>query len=139
LPQGNPARELPKVLLKSADSDPIRLHDGNPDQACIVIGGGTVSVSQPENWLAGRMLAQVLAGDEKSRLFREIRDGTGKTYGLHHRFDFFLNQSFLSLFGSVAKEDLDVTLSAVLLSLEKFLENGPTATETASAALAFPC
>jgi zinc protease len=133
LPQGSPVKELPKVVLKSARPEAIQVPGGNLDQAFIVIGGGTVPVSQPESWLAARMLAQVLAGDEKSRLFREIRDGTGKTYGLQHSFDFFLNQSFLAVSGSVAKEDLDGTLSAVLSSLENFLDNGPTEAETASA------
>jgi zinc protease len=133
LPQGSTAGQLERVVLRNGGAEPVRIPDGNPNQAFIVIGGGTVPVSQPESWLAGRMLAHILAGDEKSRLFRDIRDGTGKTYGLQHRFDFFLNQSFLALFGAVAKDDLDGTLSAVRSSIENFLVNGPTEAEAASA------
>ncbi|RWB57236.1 insulinase family protein [Mesorhizobium sp.] len=133
LPKGYPSRKIEGVEFKPIAPTPITVSTDTPDQAVIGIGSASVSVSQPESWLAARMLAHILAGDENARLFREVRNGTGKTYGLQYHFDFFLGASFFVLFGAIAKEDLNGTLSTIRSSIDSFVTQGPTAAEIALA------
>lgn len=133
LPMGASRDNLPQVQFLESPKEPLFLQHGGEPQAFVGIGGKSASASRPSDWLAVRMLAHALAGDEKSRLFREIRDNEGATYGLNYRFDFFSSAGFFVVFGSVSKQRLAEVLSALRKSVQIFMENGPTEKEQRSA------
>ncbi|WP_292554147.1 insulinase family protein [Mesorhizobium sp.] len=85
-----------------------------------------MSTAEPKTWLAARALAHVLAGDQNSRLFREIRDRTGKTYGLRHRFDFFAPAGVFVVFGLIDANCARETIQLIEQSISRFLADGPT-------------
>ncbi|RWA76045.1 insulinase family protein [Mesorhizobium sp. M1C.F.Ca.ET.193.01.1.1] len=137
LPTGSMVDKLPPVQFVASAKEPIFLHHGGEPQAFVGIGGRSAAASRPSDWLAVRMLAHALTGDDKSRLFREIRDTQGVTYGLQYRFDFFSSTGFFVVFGSVSKQKLAEVLSAIRKSVRGFVEEGPTEGEQRSAREAF--
>lgn len=116
--------EAPEFLPVPAE--PVLVQASCGEQVVVGIGGRSVSTYEPKTWLAARALAHVLAGDQNSRLFREIRDSTGKTYGLRHRFDFFAPASLFVVFGLIDANGAGKTIQLIEQSISRFLADGPT-------------
>jgi predicted Zn-dependent peptidase len=89
-----------------------------------------------QEWLAGNMLAKIFAEGSKSRLFADVREKIGATYGLDLDFNFYENMAMNRVTGRVGLDKLDLALAQMRLSWKTFREQGPNDQEIREAKVA---
>ena len=133
LPESSSLPPTPPVKFKERTGKEIDLAVGSGDQAIVEVGTFFPRDVALKDWLAGYMLGQIFSGDQKSRLFKDIRDSTGATYGLHTSTAFYEVLTASLVTGRVAKKNLDATIAQIQKSWDKFRTEGPNAVEVANA------
>ncbi len=128
VPQKGFVPKLPKIEFKPIPAKPFVLN-GKNKQAIIIAGGPMTSPANAERWTAVYLLRGILANGQKSRLFRNVREKTGKTYGFSSGGQPYSQTGILSVFGRVSKDGLDKTVDIVRNTLTEFRKEGPTAKE----------
>lgn len=124
--------ELPLIRPKTPAAEPVTVDVGLGQQALVILGGASVTVQDPESYIAATQLQQILGSGVKSRLFKDVRKKTGNTYGIQAQLRNFTQTGVVSFFGFVDKDGIENTLTILLESLKKFREDGPTAGEIES-------
>jgi zinc protease len=133
LPEKSIITDTPKMVFKKPGSAPIKLDLATGDQAILVMGTSFAFNSNLEDWTRASMLSTIFAGDQKSRLFKDIRESTGATYGLQPSLNFFDAAMINAVMGRIAKGDVDKTVGLIKSSWDKFRANGPSDDEIANA------
>ena len=133
LPESSSLPPTPPVKFKERSGKAIDVTVGSGEQAIVEVGAFFPRDVALKDWLAGYMLGKIFAGDQKSRLFKDIRNTTGATYGMQTSTAFYeaLTTSFVA--GRVAKKDLAATVAQILKSWDMFRLDGPNAVEIANA------
>jgi len=129
LPERGYVPTIPELGVAPNAPDPQQVSFANSPQALIVSGGRAANAKNPESWLAMTQLNMILSAGQKSRLFRSVREETGKTYGFNSLFLPYSKSGMLAIFGFVDKSGLDKTISAIRETTMKFREEGPSESE----------
>ena len=132
LAETGPLVDLPLIQPKTPSTNPVTLNVGLGQQALVILGGASATVDDPEAFVAATQLQQILGSGMKSRLFKDVRKETGKTYGIQAQLRNFTQTGVISFFGFIDKDGIENTLAILLDSLKKFREEGPTASEIES-------
>ncbi len=130
LPQKGNVPKLPDVFSAPAPREPVRIAGTNA-QAIIIAGGFTQNASDYDTWSASFFLNRMLAKGAKSRLFKTVREQTGKTYGFNSLLQPYSKIGTLAINGRVSKENLQETVKTIKQTIADFRNNGPTAEEIA--------
>jgi zinc protease len=133
LPQHSSLTAPREAVFKTAPAEAIKIKAETGDQAIVRIGSLLPSKLSLEDWIAGYMLTQIFVSDQKSRLFKDIREATGATYGLQGTFNFFDEMVANFVSGRISKKDSDKTIALVRASWDKFRKDGPSDEEIADA------
>ena len=86
-----------------------------------------------KDWIAGYMLSSIFSGDQKSRLFKDIREGAAATYGLQPAINFYEALTINSIRGRISNKKVNVTLDLIAKSWDTFRREGPTVVEAENA------
>ncbi len=133
LPEKSDLPETPRMQFKSAPVQPIQVAFDTGDQAILNFGMAQNFRADLKQWIAVSMLSQIFVGDQKSRLFKNIRESSGATYGLQPNLAFYEAMLVNGVTGRIAKDKVDETIALVQKSWTKFREDGPTDEEIANA------
>jgi zinc protease len=128
LPDKGHVPKIPQVVSKPTPKKPIRLKGTNA-QAIIIVGGITGNASNIEDWTASFYLNHILAKGSKSRLFKSVREETGKTYGFSSKLVSYSKIGTVAINGKVSKDNLQKTIGIVKKTIAEFRKNGPTTKE----------
>lgn len=133
LPEKTDLPETPRMNFKPAPVQPIQVAFDTGDQAILNFGMAQKFRADLKQWIAVSMLSQIFVGDQKSRLFKDIRESSGATYGLQPNLAFYEAMLVNGVTGRIAKDKVDETIALVQKSWTKFREIGPTDEEIANA------
>ena len=133
LPLHSDLPNTPRMVFKPAPRAPIRVAFATGDQAILSFGMAQDFKADLHQWLAASMLSQIFVGDQKSRLFKDIRESSGATYGLQPNLAFYDAMLVNSVSGRIDKSKIDETVALVRKSWDKFREDGPDDEEIANA------
>ena len=133
LPQTTDLPETPRMVFKPRPLLPVRVAFDTGDQAILSVGMAQNFTADLKQWLAASMLSQIFVSDQKSRLYKEIRESTGASYGLQPNLAFYEAMFINGVSGRIAKTNVDETVALVKKSWDKFREDGPTDEEIANA------
>lgn len=133
LPQKNNLPPVSPINFKLSPTAPIVVAGDKGDQAIVTVGSVYPSGESLKDWMAGSMLSTIFSGDQKSRLFKDIREANGATYGLQPSINFYEAMGMNTIGGRVSKAALLPTLDIVAKSWDRFRVEGPTPAETENA------
>ncbi len=133
LPEHSDLPDTPRMIFKPAPTEPIRIAFATGDQAILDFGMAQNFRADLKQWVAASMLSEIFTGDQKSRLFKDIRESSGATYGLQPNLAFYEALLLNQVTGRIAKTNVDATVALVKKSWDKFREEGPTDEEIANA------
>lgn len=133
VPEKTALKASPAMIFKSPPAQAIELRVDTGDQALIVMGSSYAFDSNLKDWLAAGMLSSIFSGDQKSRLFKDIREASGATYGLQPVLSFSDAVFSNGILGRIAKADSDKTLALIKSSWDKFRISGPSEDEIRNA------
>ena len=133
LPEKSDLPDTPRMVFKPAPLAPIRIAFETGDQAILNFGMAQNFRAEIKQWVAASMLSQIFTGDQKSRLFKDIRESAGATYGLQPNLAFYDAMLVNGVTGRIDKSKVDETVALVAKSWTKFREDGPTDEEIANA------
>jgi zinc protease len=133
LPETSDLKPVPVVQFETPLSGPIILKGDKSGQASIVVGSIFPRDVALNDWVAGYMLSSIFSGDQKSRLFKDIREGTAVTYGLQPSINFYEALAVNSVRGRISTVNANETLMRIGKSWDKFRNEGPTASEVDNA------
>lgn len=133
LPAQTELADTPNMVFKPASALPIALTIGTGDQAVLMMGAALPFDRNLEEWTATSLLSTIFSGDQKSRLFKDIREATGSTYGLQPMANFYEVAMFNSIYGRLAKNDVEKTVQLIKSSWDVYRTKGPTDIEIANA------
>jgi zinc protease len=129
LPAEGPLKFPEGGALKAVGLDVVRIKGDGGAQAVVNFGSINKRPATLQEWLTGNMLAKIFAEGSKSRLFADVREKIGATYGLELDFNFYENMAMNRVSGRVGLDKLDQALTQMRLSWKTFRENGPTDAE----------
>jgi zinc protease len=121
------------VVFKPAPKEPIHIAAETGDQVVIKIGSAFVTAPTLAEWQATSMLINSFGGDQKSRLFKDIREVSGATYGLQSSSDILEQLSTNQVSGRISKVGAEDTIALVKKSWDRFRVEGPSDEEIANA------
>jgi zinc protease len=133
LPAKSELPEIKPVVFKVAPKDPIIVKSETGDQVVIRMGAGYVSLPTLAEWQATALLINSFGGDQKSRLFKDIREVSGATYGLQSSSEVSVKMSSNQVTGRIAKAGAAETIALIKKSWDRFREEGPNDEEIANA------
>lgn len=133
LPEKSDVGATPKMIFKNAPSGPIYIAADTGEQAIVAMGTSFQFDADIHEWMASLMLSSIFSGDQKTRLFKDIREGSGATYGLQPDINFAEANTTNLISGRIAKTNTDQTLALIKKSWDNFRENGPTEEEISNA------
>jgi predicted Zn-dependent peptidase len=133
LPQNSELKPVPAAQFETPPAGPIFVKGDKSGQASIVVGSVFPRDVALKDWIAGYMLSSIFSGDQKSRLFKDIREGTAATYGLQPAINFYEAMSVNSIRGRISTANVKGTLALIAKSWDKFRNEGPTAGEAENA------
>jgi zinc protease len=133
LPEKSDIIPTPKMVFKIPPPLPVKLAADTGDQAILTMGTAFAFNANLEEWASAYMLSQIFTGDQKSRLFKDIRESTGATYGLQPLVNFYEVSMLNAVTGRVAKADLDKTVALIKKSWDQFRIKGPSDDEITNA------
>lgn len=133
LPQDSDLKPVPVAQFATPPADPIFVRGDKSGQASIVVGSVFPRDVALKDWIAGYMLSSIFSGDQKSRLFKDIREGTAATYGLQPAINFYEALSVNSIRGRISAVNVNGTLALIAKSWDKFRNEGPNAEEAENA------
>jgi zinc protease len=136
LPVNGPLKFPASGALKSVGTDVVRVKGDGGAQAVVNFGSINNRPKTLQEWLAGNMLAKIFAEGSKSRLFADVREKIGATYGLDLDFNFYENMAMNRVTGRVGLDKLDLALAQMRLSWKTFREQGPNDQEIREAKVA---
>lgn len=133
LPTTSDLPDTPPLKIKTAPLQPIIISAKTGDQAIVSLGTVAATHVTVEQWFGLDLLSRIFAGDQKSRLFKDIREATGATYGLQSSWNIYTQGSVNLVSGRIAKTGSDKTIALVKKSWDNFRTSGPTADEVSNA------
>jgi zinc protease len=133
LPQSSDLKPVPVAQFRTPPAGPVIVPGDKSGQAAIVVGSVFPRDVALKDWVAGLMLSSIFSGDQKSRLFKDIREGTAATYGLQPSLNFYEALSVNSIRGRISSASVKDTLALIAKSWDKFRNEGPTAEEAVNA------
>ena len=133
LPSTNHLPPVPTAMFKTPPAKAIEVLGDKGDQAVLKIGSVYPRDPSLKDWLTGNMLSTIFSGDQKSRLFKDIREANGATYGLQPSNSFFEALGSNTVSGRVSKTALEPTLAIIAKSWDKFRNEGPSPSEAENA------
>ena len=133
LPVKNSLPPVPKINFKTTASVPVQVKGDKGDQAILMMGTAYPRDAVLKDWMVGNMLSAIFSGDQKSRLFKDIREANGATYGLQPSINFFEAMGTNTVSGRVSKVALQSTIDIALKSWNRFRNEGPTPVEIENA------
>jgi zinc protease len=133
LPEKSDLQAIPKMVFKAAPPQAIKVNMQTGDQALISIGTALPFSFKLDDWMGGYMLSQIFCGDQKSRLFKDVRESTGNTYGLQSSMSFYEAELMNGVAGRVAKAEVEQTVQLVKKSWDHFRQTGPSDDEIKNA------
>jgi zinc protease len=133
LPEKTDLGPTPKMIFKTRPVKPISLSLRTGDQAMILMGATLPFNATLDEWMGSQMLSQIFVGDQKSRLFKDIRESTGATYGLQPSINFYEVAMMNGVSGRIAKTNSEATIGLVKKSWDQFRLKGPSDDEIANA------
>lgn len=129
LPQKSDDTKFPVLTFQKPKATPVVV-DGDGGKQLVVnfgmIGNRPASLS---DWLGGSMLARIFSSGQKSRLFAQVREATGQTYGLDSDFNFYEQLGMNRIKGRLGTTNLDQSLAVMRKAWDEFRANGPTEAE----------
>jgi zinc protease len=137
LPETSNLGAAPVVEFRPAPLQPLKVSSNPSDQNALMMGAVFPFNGKLEDWLAADLLNRIFVGDQKSRLFKDIREATGATYGLQGGLGFFEQAEIMTVNGRIAKANSDKTIALILQSWNKFRVDGPLASEADEAKAAY--
>ncbi len=133
LPQNSELKPVPVAQFAMLPAGPIFVKGDKSGQASIVVGSVFPRDVALKDWIAGYMLSSIFSGDQKSRLFKDIREGTAATYGLQPAINFYEALTVNSIRGRISTVNVNGTLAMIAKSWDKFRNEGPTNAEVENA------
>ncbi|MEO6607102.1 MAG: insulinase family protein [Aestuariivirga sp.] len=135
LPQKSDDTKFPVLSFQAPKAEPIVVQGDGGKQ--VVVNFGMIG-NRPERldeWLGGVMLAKIFADGQRSRLFTQVREASGQTYGLESDFNFYEQLGMNRVKGRLGTEGLDQSLAVIRKSWDQFRAEGPTENEIKEARL----
>ena len=133
LPKEGPLKFPAGGALKVVGTEVIKVRGDGGAQAVVNFGSINKRPETLQEWLSGNMLAKIFAEGSKSRLFADVREKIGATYGLDLDFNFYESMAMNRVVGRVGLDKLDQALAQMRQSWNTFRENGPTEAEISEA------
>jgi zinc protease len=133
LPAATDLQPSPKVTLKARPTVPTLIAAGTGDQAILMMGSVWTRPLKVEDGLALDILSRIYGDGQKARVFKDIREATGATYGLQYSWNSNAEFGMHFISGRIAKAESDKTVALVKSSWDRFRASGPTASEIADA------
>ncbi|MDE2445346.1 MAG: insulinase family protein [Alphaproteobacteria bacterium] len=133
LPASTDLPPVPAVTFKQGGADPIAVAGDQNNQAYVIAGSIFPRAPALSDWMAGLMLNSIFSGDQKSRLFKDLREATGATYGMQPSINYLEAMELNYVSGRVSKDGLEKTLAIIAKSWAKFRTDGPTPEEVQNA------
>ncbi len=133
LPDQSTDIALPQVSFKTQNGEVVRIKGDGGGQAVVNFGSINVPPQTLKEWISGYMLAKIFADGSKSRLFADVREKIGATYGLELDFNFYEKLAMNRVVGRLGTTKLDVALNQMRQSWKDFRDKGPTDAEVAEA------
>jgi zinc protease len=121
------------VVFKAPPAQPIRINADTGDQVVIRIGAAFTTNQTLAERQATSLLIGSFGGDQKSRLFKDIREVSGATYGLQSSAEIAALLSTNQVSGRISKKGAEETIALIKKSWDRFREEGPTDEEIANA------
>ena len=125
IPEDASGGSIPTVAFK-APATVIEIAGDGGAQAEVSFGSISAPPARFEQWVAGRMLSNIFASGAKSRLFHDVREKIGATYGLQVDFNFFESLAMNRVTGRLSVGKLPQALAQMRASWDLFREQGPT-------------
>ena len=129
LPPRSDLRINPDITFKTPVAEPQFVPGDGGKQAVVNFGMIGTRPATLEEWYGGMMLAHIFGDGQKSRMFTQVREATGQTYGLESDFNFFELLGMNRVKGRVGITDLGKTLATMRQAWEDFRRDGPTEAE----------
>jgi len=129
LPQKADDTKFPDLTFQPTKPEPIVVEGDGGKQ--VVVNFGMIG-KRPESlsdWLGGSMLARIFASGQKSRLFAQVREAVGQTYGLESDFNFYEQLGMNRVKGRLGTGALDQSLAVMKKAWDQFRAEGPTEAE----------
>ncbi len=124
-----PGAQTPKFRPAEAVSGPgIAVTHREIEQANVVLALPGISVTDPDRF-AYDLLNVVLGEGSVSRLFLEIRENLGLTYGIQSHVQYYLDTGALNIAAAVDPEHLTQLVSACVTEVVKLRRDGVSAAE----------
>jgi zinc protease len=133
LPEKSDVAPTPKMIFKKPPAQPVAVNVETGDQAILIMGTSFPFTSDLKEWIGASLLSNIFSGDQKTRLFKDIREGSGATYGLQPLFSFAEALTTNAVTGRISKTGSEKTLGLVKTSWDKFRVAGPTDEEIGNA------
>ena len=129
LPQKSDDTKFPELKFQNPKPEPIIVHGDGGKQVVVNFGMIGNRPEKLEDWLGGSMLAKIFASGQKSRLFAQVREATGQTYGLESDFNFYEQLGMNRVTGRLGTTALDQSLAVMRKAWDQFRVEGPTEAE----------
>ncbi len=133
LPDTSDLNSVPVAQFQPALNAPVIIRGDKSGQAAIIVGSVFPRDVALKDWVAGLMLSTIFSGDQKSRLFKDIRENTAATYGLRAAVNFYEAFSVNTIRGRISSTDISGTLALIAKSWDKFRNEGPNSEEVENA------
>jgi zinc protease len=135
LPQKSDDTKFPVLSFQAPKAEPIVVPGDGGKQVVLNFGMIGNRPEKLEEWLGGVMLAKIFADGQRSRLFAQVREATGQTYGLESDFNFYEQLGMNRVKGRIGIDGLDQSLAVIRKAWEQFRVEGPTENEIKQARL----
>ena len=129
LPAKSDDTKFPVLNFLPAKPEPIMVAGDGGEQAIINFGMIGKRPEKLEEWFGGAMLARIFAQGQKSRLFAQVREATGQTYGLDSDFNYYEQLGMNRIKGRIGTTGLDQSLAVIRKAWQEFRADGPTEAE----------
>ncbi len=129
LPQKSDDTKFPELKFQNPKPEPIVVQGDGGKQVVVNFGIIGKRPEKLEDWLGGSMLAKIFASGQKSRLFAQVREATGQTYGLESDFNFYEQLGMNRVKGRLGTTALDQSLAVMRKAWDQFRVEGPTEAE----------
>ncbi len=133
LPATSDLPETPPIKVKATTANPITVAAKTGDQAVLTVGTVITGQLTLDQWFSLDLLSRIFAGDQKSKLFKDIREATGATYGLQSNWNIYGQGSVNLVSGRISKKDADKTIALVKKSWDEFRIAGPSVKDVSNA------
>ncbi len=126
-----PLLPSPPIVLEAHGDKPYVVEAETGDQVILTMGTVWTEPMDLKSNVAMDILTRIFGDGQKARVFKDVREATGATYGLQYSWNIYDHGAVNTISGRIAKAASEKTIAIVKSSWDRFRAEGPSPEEIA--------